>query len=655
MIPQWLESAKQHHSAGRLEKAESLYRQVLLSRPNHPDALHLLGMLQYQLNRFDAAADLLRRAAAASPASAECRFNLGLALLAQGRWDDAIAALGDALSLRPHYAQAYNSLGTALQAKGQLSEAVAAYRQAVALRPETAGFWSNLGIALHAQSNAQEAVDAFRQALKLKPDYAEAYSNLGRALGDVERPGEALAACQQALQLRPDFPEAMNNLANALRDMGRMDQAIATYRKALNLAPDDANIHGNLIYAMHFIPGDPAAIFQEHLNWNRRHAAPFSYQIPQHDNDPSPDRRLKVGYVSPDFRQHSVGFFLQNLLAHHDPAAVEVFCYSDVARPDAATGRFQQVAHHWKPVVGVADAQVAQLITRDRIDILVDLAGHTAGNRLLLFACKPAPIQVTYCGYPDTTGLSTMDYRFTDAYADPPGVTEQYHSEQLVRLPRCFLCYAPLAEGPEVGPLPALASGRITFGSFNNLSKLSDATVGMWSAVLSAVPNSRLVMKGQGLTDAVAGQHVLERFAACGIAADRLELHSRIASPAGHLEMYHRIDIALDTYPYHGTATSCEAMWMGVPVITLAGQTHASRVGVSLLSNVGLEKLIAQTPEQYVQMAADLAKDLDALSALRSSLRQRLQASPLLDGPGFAREVEAAYRVMWRHWCGQTR
>ncbi|MGD1278627.1 MAG: tetratricopeptide repeat protein [Tepidisphaeraceae bacterium] len=650
-----LDAARQHHQAGRLPEAESLYQQVLDAQPDHAEALQLLGMLHYQAGRFDAAAEMLCRAANANPASAECRFNLALALLALGRWDDAIAALRDALSIRPSYPQAYNSLGTALQAKGQLTEAVEAYRQAVALNPDTAGFWSNLGIALHGQGNSQEAVAALRQALKLKPDYAEAYNNLGRALVGVGRIGEALAACQQALQFRPEFPEAMNNLANALRDTGRINHAISTYRKAISLAPDDASVRGNLIYAMHFIPGDPAAVFQEHLNWNRIHAQPLAGQILQHRNDAAPDRRLKIGYVSPDFRQHSVGFFLLNLLANHDPAAVEVFCYSDAARPDAATARFQQSAHRWKPVVGVADAQLAQIIIQDQIDILVDLAGHTAGNRLLVFARKPAPIQVSYCGYPDTTGLATMDYRFTDAYADPPGATEQYHSEQLVRLPRCFLCYAPPADGPEVGPVPATAAGRITFGSFNSISKLSDATVAMWSQVLSAVPNSRLMIKGQGLTDAPVRQQVLERFAAHGIAADRLELHSSIASLAGHLELYHQIDIALDTYPYHGTTTSCEAMWMGVPVVTLAGKTHASRVGVSLLSNVGLEQLIAQTPEQYVQIAADLAKDLAALSVLRSALRSRLAASPLLDGSGLAREVEAAYRVMWKQWCENRR
>jgi predicted O-linked N-acetylglucosamine transferase (SPINDLY family) len=248
-----------------------------------------------------------------------------------------------------------------------------------------------------------------------------------------------------------------------------------------------------------------------------------------------------------------------------------------------------------------------------------------------------------------------MDYRITDGYADPPGTSEPYHSEELVRLPRCFLCYCPPADSSAVGPLPVLSSGRITFGSFNNVSKLSEPSVAMWSAILSAAANSRLVIKSQGLGDLPPRQHVLERFAAKGIGAERLELQGRVESLSKHLEMYHGIDVALDTYPYHGTATTCEAMWMGVPVVSLAGQTHASRVGVSLLSTVGLERLIARTPEQYVQIAVDLAKDVRALGHLRADLRQRMQASPLLDGRGFARQVESAYRDMWKRWCGKRR
>jgi len=542
-----------------------------------------------------------------------------------------------------------------LHQAGRLQDAQSLYRQILSRQPDHPDALHLLGVIQFQQAQPNAAMELICRAIALDPGRPEFHCNLGVVLADVGRASDAIAAFQHALDLRPLYPEAHHNLGNSLRDMGLMDQAIAHYRQVLAIPPGDVESHHNLVYAMHFIPGDPAAVFQEHLNWNRIHAQPLAGQIPRHSNDAAPDRRLKIGYVSPDFRQHSVGFFLLNLLANHDPAAVEVFCYSDAARPDAATARFQQAAHHWKPVVGVADAQLAQIIIQDQIDILVDLAGHTAGNRLLVFARKPAPIQVSYCGYPDTTGLATMDYRFTDAYADPPGTTEQFHSEQLVRLPRCFLCYAPPADGPEVGSVPAAAGGRITFGSFNSISKLSDATVAMWSAVLSAVPNSRLMIKSQGLAGAPARQQVLERFAARGIAADRLELHGRIASPAGHLELYHQIDIALDTYPYHGTTTSCEAMWMGVPVVTLAGKTHASRVGVSLLSNVGLEQLIAQTAEQYVQIAADLAKDVDALSKLRSALRSRLAASPLLDGSGLAREVEAAYRVMWKQWCGQSR
>ena len=642
------------HAKRQTDEAIDAYRQALNLRPNYPDAYNNLGTLLQMKGRLEESAAAYRQALKLQPNFAESAFNLGHVLRNLGQLEDAIASFRQAINIRPNYADPHYFLGNALMSKGDWDEAVAAYRRALALRPDLVEACLSLAAALRNRGEFPEALKFYRQALVLKPSTPEIYYSLAQTLevnGDME---EAIEAYQQALKLRPEYVEAQNNLGNVMKDTGRVEQALYWYDRAVTQRPAADVSHSNRLYVLHLIPEfDPATIFQEHLAWYRRHAAPLSYEIPQHSNPGAAgsDRRLKIGYVSPDFRQHSVGFFLLNLLANHAPAAVEVFCYSDAARPDAATARFQQAAHHWKPVVGVADAQLAQIIIQDQIDILVDLAGHTAGNRLLVFARKPAPIQVSYCGYPDTTGLATMDYRFTDAYADPPGTTEQFHSEQLVRLPRCFLCYAPPADGPEVGPVPAAAGGRITFGSFNSISKLSDATVAMWSAVLSAVPNSRLMIKSQGLAGAPARQQVLERFAARGIAADRLELHGRIASPAGHLELYHQIDIALDTYPYHGTTTSCEAMWMGVPVVTLAGKTHASRVGVSLLSNVGLEQLIAQTPEQYVQIAADLAKDLAALSVLRSALRSRLAASPLLDGSGLAREVEAAYRVMWKQWC----
>jgi predicted O-linked N-acetylglucosamine transferase (SPINDLY family) len=676
MNPQWLESAKQHHSAGRLDKAEALYRKVLLSRPNHPDALHLLGLLHYQAGRFDAAAEMLRRAASANPTSAECRFNLALALLALGRWDDAIAALRDALSLRPSYPQAYNSLGTALQQKGQLTEAVEAYRQAVALRPEVAGFWSNLGIALHGQGNPQEAVEAFRRAIALKPDFAEAHNNLGNALWASRRYTEAAQACREAIRLRPDLADAYNNLGNIFHSQGLLDESIAASQRALamgcasafnNLAkafhsagridealalcdrvlathPDDIVAHSNRVYTVHCHPDfDAHAILRELRLWNERHAKPLRQHVQPHTNDRSPDRRLKIGYVSPDFRAHAVGRFLVPLLGAHDHSQVEVCCYADVPAPDDTTGRLQSCADLWRKTCGISDEQLAEQIRRDRIDILVDLALHTAGNRLLVFARKPAPVQVTYLAYCSSSGLDTIDYRLSDPYIDPAGMDETCYSEKTIRLPQTYWCYEPILPELQPNDLPALKNGRVTFGCLNNYGKVSSATWSAWRRLLAAMPEARLIIHS------AMGSH---RDRALQDIPNPQRITFIAMVPAReYFEQYHQIDIALDPFPYGGGTTTCDALWMGVPVITLHGRTGVGRAGVSLLSNAGLPQLIAQDPDQYVQIARNLAADLPRLAQLRSTLRQQMEKSPLMDAPRFARNVESAYRQMWRQWC----
>ncbi|HMD55082.1 MAG TPA: hypothetical protein VKJ65_11085, partial [Phycisphaerae bacterium] len=358
------------------------------------------------------------------------------------------------------------------------------------------------------------------------------------------------------------------------------------------------------------------------------------------------------GYVSGDFREHSVTYFLQGLFAAHDPGQVEIFCYADLRNSDHVTSRLKSFVHHWQNITGKSDSDVAEIIRRDGIDILLDLAGHTADNRLLAFARKPAPVQVTYLGYPGTTGLGTVDYRFTDAYADPPGQDDKFYSEKLLRLNNTFLCYEPPDVAPPVGPLPALKrSGAIIFGCLNMLPKINAKVVELWAQILKQTPESRMLLKNASLSDLSAREHLLQLFTNCGIGPDRLELHGWMASSKEHLQLYNQIDLALDTFPYNGTTTTCEALWMGVPVVTLAGHVHMSRVGVSLLSNAGLPELIAQTPEEYVQIAVKLAGDLPKLNELRGTMRQRMQKSPLMDSRRFAHNVEEAYRNMWRNWC----
>ncbi|MGA2500518.1 MAG: tetratricopeptide repeat protein [Tepidisphaeraceae bacterium] len=681
-IEQAFQIAVQHHQAGQLPQAEQLYRQILAQQPNHADALHLLGVIARQVGRSDIAVDLIRRAIALKPNDPEAHYNLGNALKDTGQLDDAIASYRRAIALQPTCAEACSNLGNALRNKGQLDQAIAACRQAVALMPGYAEAHNNLGIGLANQGQLDEAIASFRQAIALKSDYAEAYNNLGAALKDRGRTDEAIAAlrqavalkpnypkahsnlcvalrdrgrldeaiaaCHQAIALEPNFPEAHSNLGNVFKDKGQLDEAIAAYRQAIALKPDYAEAHSNLVCTMHFHPAaDARTIAGERRRWNLQHAEPLRQFIQPHANDRSPDRRLRIGYVSPDFRGHVVGQFLLPLLAHHDKNQVEVFAYAQVAVPDAMTQRLHACTDHWRGIVGLADAQVADLIRQDRIDILVDLAMHTAHNRLLVFARKPAPIQVTYLGYCSSTGLETIDYRLSDPYLDPPDMDESVYSEQTIRLPETYWCYQPGAASPDVGPLPALERGFITFGCLNNFCKVSEPTLTAWAGLLRTVPNSQLLLhahEGSHL------QRLQERLAREGIEPTRVRFARKVPL-ADYFRLYQEIDIALDTFPYGGGTTTCDALWMGVPVVSLVGKTVAGRGGLSILSNLGLPELVAGSQEGYVQIAGTLAGNLPRLRELRSILRRRMEHSPLVDAPRFARNIEAAYRQMWRRWC----
>jgi predicted O-linked N-acetylglucosamine transferase (SPINDLY family) len=629
-VQQAFDLASQHHRAGRLAEAEQLYRQILAREPEHAEALHDLGVVAYRMGRSAVALDLIRRAIAIRPNFPAAHYNLGNALKDSGRSDEAIAAYRQAVALKPNFAEALGNLGNTLKDAGKLDDAIAVYRQAIAVEPRYAVTHLNFGNALRESGRLDEAIAAYRQAIVVASGYADAYSNLG----------------------------------NAMQDTGQVTEAIAAFRQAIALDASHATAHSNLLLALQYQPeGEPAAIAEEHRCWNRQHAQPIRLlrqaqdrqaqgghiRRAQHPNDRDPNRRLRIGYVSPDFRNHSVCRFALPLIAAHDRAGFEVFCYSQVAVPDAATRKVQEHADEWRSIVALSDTQTADSIRQDQIDILVDLAGHTARNRLLVFARKPAPVQVTYLGYPATTGLETIDYRLTDALADPPGVADSYCSERLIRLPRSAWCYQP-QESPPVRALPALESHRITFGSFNNFAKVNQPMLERWAELLHRVEGSHLLLKALGLRSETARRSVLQMMQGLGIDADRLDLRGWVPA-AGHLKSYHQVDIALDTYPYHGTTTTCESLWMGVPVVTLAGQSHLSRVGVSLLSNVGLGELVAQTTEQYVSIAAGLAKDLRRLESMRSTLRQHMLASPLMDAPAFAGDVENAYRKMWRVWC----
>ncbi|MGD1277004.1 MAG: hypothetical protein ABR964_07265, partial [Tepidisphaeraceae bacterium] len=403
------------------------------------------------------------------------------------------------------------------------------------------------------------------------------------------------------------------------------------------------------LYALHFHPdSDAQSLLGEHRQWSDRHARPLRGQIRPHDNDPSPQRRLRIGYVSPHFGFYPVGRFLLPLLRQHDPTQVETFCYADVAHADEMTGKLRDCAHVWRDIHGLGDAELADLVRQDRIDILLDLSLHTGGNRLLSFARKPAPVQTTYLAYCSTSGLDTMDYRLTDPYLDPPGSDQSVYAERSIRLPRTYWCYQPSITAIEVREPPALKTGCVVFGCFSSdYCKISAEAWSVWRRLLQAVPHSRLVVH------ACSGRHrdaARQYLADAGVAPHRLDFVGRVPFDQ-YLQRYREIDVALDPFPYGGGTTTCDAMWMGVPVVTLAGRTGVGRGGVSILSNVGVPELIANSVEQYVEIARSLAGDLPRLAQLRATLRGRMRQSALMDAAGFARDVEAAYRQMWQNWC----
>ncbi len=681
-LQQQLESGWSHYQAGRLAEAEEFYRKVLAMQPNHVDALHLLGLLASRKGQLDAAVEFIQRAVRLKPDFAEAYANLGNIFKNLGQVDEAIAAYRQAVRLKPALAEAHCNLGNALQSKRQLDEAIASYRQAIRLKPGLAQAYNNLGNALKNKEQIDEAIVSYRQAIRLKPDYVEAHYNLGKALQYTEQLDEAIvehgqairlkpdlaeahcnlgsalqskrqldeaiASYRQAIRLKPDFAEAHAILGNALKEVGQIDDAIASYRQAIRLKPAYELAHSNLIYALHFHPGyDARMIYEEHRLWNEQHAEPLKRFIQPHTNDRDPDRRLRVGYVSPDFREHPVGRFLLPLLATHDPDRFAIFCYADVHLADRFTELFRQHASQWRNTFGLADERMAQLIREDQIDILVDLTMHAAMNRMLLFARKPAPVQVTYLAYCSTTGLDTMDYRLTDSHLDPPGGDDAYYSEESVRLPETYWCYPLDDQSPDVGPPPALGAGEVTFGCLNNFCKVSPDALELWIQLLRGMPNSRLILHAHEGSHRQRVRDLLERQ---GIDPQRLNFVGKVPL-SDYLNLYRQIDIGLDPFPCNGGTTTCDALWMGVPVVTLGGQMAIGRGGVGVLRNVGLPHLIAQTPRQYVQIATDLAMDLPRLAELRRTLRPLMRASPLMDAPRFARNIEAAYRQMWRNWC----
>jgi protein O-GlcNAc transferase len=667
------------------EEAVVAYRRAISLQPGSVLSHNSLGNALFELGRFDDAIQSYRAALSIQPNLADAWSNLGNALREKRQYAEAVAAAEKALAIRPDFAEAISVLGNALRESGRTDEAIEQYHKAIALRPDMPEIFINLALALGIRRRFDEALAAIDKALELRPNWALAWSNRAKTLRDHGNLEEAIAAARRALAISPDLAEAQINLAGCLMDSGDVDGALDSARRALELGPeiptahnlaanvlkeagdiagaiaaleraielqpDDAIIHSNKVYLLEFDPRcDAAALLAEQRRWNDRHAMPMKKLIRPHENDHTPGRRLRIGYVSPYFRDHAQAFFLVPLLESHDHERFEVYCYSDADHSDSIAERLRRCADVWRHTAGLSAEELSDQIRHDRIDVLVDLVMHMAFNRALTFAQKPAPVQVAWLAYPGGTGIDTMDYRLTDPYLDPPEIDDGCYSERSIRLPDTFWCYDPLRAEPAVNALPCLETGFVTFGCLNNFCKVNEQVLRLWATVLRTVERSRLMMlcpKGS------CRQSLLDLMQREGVDRDRIELIAR-CSRSQYLELYHRIDVGLDTFPYNGHTTSLDSFWMGVPVVTLVDQRVVGRAGLSQLTNLGLTELIARTPEQYVRLAAELAGDSPRLAELRRTLRARMRESPLMDGTRFARNMEAAYRRMWTQWCVKT-
>lgn len=668
---------------GEHAQAENDFRAALRLRADFPeahvglaDALEALGRDEHALAALDAAiaqrehyagallnaATLLRKLGRQSEAEARLRevpedhsafmdalVQRAAVLHELERANEAQACFRRAVELKPDFHQAYNDLGNVLRDLGRLSEAEAAYRRALALEPDFSYAHSNLGNALKDLGRLAEAEACHRRALELDREFHEAHNNLGNALVELGRPDEAARHYCHALELTPDYHVAHSNLGNVLRSVGRLREAESSYRRALALKPDYDEAHSGLLFCLgHDADVDAQTLFAEHCRFGEMFETPLRSSWPQHANSREAERRLRIGFVSGEFLSHAVAFFIEPVLAQlAGHPRLSLHAYSNNGVEDEVTRRLRGSFRHWRPIVGLPDAALAQAVRDDGIDILVDLSGHTGKRRLLTFARKPAPVQASWLGYPGTTGLLAMDYYLADRFLLPPGELDGQFTERIVRLP-AYLAYLPPKTSPPVNPLPALGNGHVTFGSFNRPAKLSRPVIALWSKLLRALPGARMVL-GAMPGDGSSGR-LIEWFAAEGIARGRLDFHARCSMNA-YLELHRQVDLCLDTFPYTGGTTTFHALWMGVPTLTLAGHTIPGRIGAGTLGHFGLDAFVVHEREDFVRRGVSWANDISTLSSLRSGLRNRFEQSLIGRPETVAAGVERALRSMWRRWC----
>ena len=607
-----------HHRANRLKEAAALYRRLETAAPRHFDVLNLSGLVAYQQERLDDAIRLLTKAHGLNLRHPGCAMHCGLALAAAKRPDEAEVWLRRAVEIDPNYAEGWENLAYGLKLQDRLAESIACHERVGAL----------------------------------SPGYARGWYNYGLTLSLAGRPAQALMCHERAIAADPRSALARFGLGQALIEQHRIAEGVASIDAGLALEPGNGEARSHRLFALHSLEGvSREQLFAEHCSYGRIVGGEVTRTW---RNAPEPTRRLRIAILSPDFREHSCAFFIEPILRHLDREQFELFLYHDHFREDASTARLRALADGWRNFVGRPSGAVETEILADAPDVLIDLAGHTGlTNRLPLFARRQAPVQITYLGYPNTTGVPAMDYRFTDEFADPSGDADAFATETLVRFAPTAWTYAPPVGAPAVEAPPCLSRGMVTLGCFNNPGKLSDATVRLWAKVLGAIPNAKLRLKGKIFGQEAARARLAARFVAEGVGAERVELMGQTQGLQEHLACYHGVDIALDPFPYHGTTTTCEALWMGVPVVSLIGDRHQSRVGQSLLAAAGHADWAAANEEDYIATVARLAGDPAGLTKIRSGLREDLQRGPLLDHAGQAERFGRAVRETWVDWCAR--
>ena len=632
----------------RFEVALLDYSKAIELNPDYFEAHLNLGNVLQELNRQCEALECYERVIVLRPDYAEAYSNRGNALLALKRYEEAIILYDKALALKFDFAEVYSNRGVALYKLKRYQESIISYDKAISLKPDYADAYLNKGNVLEQLNRYEEALLSYGQATVLIPDSPDAYNNSGNVLAMLCRYEESIKNYEKAIYLKPDFAEAYSNRGNVLQDLSHSAEAENSYRNALKLKPDYSDAYNNLLCTLNYTFHDVANNLQDALNYGKMASEKVDYTYSSWECKARP-KRLRVGFVSGDFRNHAVSYFLDIIIKQLDPSIIELVAYSTEDKNDELTERIKPYFSAWRPLLGVEDKQAAQLIHQDGIHILIDLAGHTAKNRLPVFAWKPAPIQVSWLGYSATTGLTAMDYYLGDPYVSP--VEEEWHfTEKIWRLPESYLCYTPPAELIVIKPLPALGTGHVTFCCFNNLLKVNDTVIALWSRVLHAVPRSVLFLRTKQLTNESIQENIIRQFAIHGIARERLILEGSYVTRKELFEEYNRVDISLDPFPYTGTTTSAEGLWMGVPVLTRKGDRFLSHVGESIAHNSGLVDWIAEDDDDYVAKAIMHTANLERLATLRSGLRAQVLASPLFDAPRFARHFEEALWGMWKQY-----